>query len=191
MLKGLRRNAMSFLGIILAVVGLATAFAVYLVTDNRSMYRNLVISEVMTSNGSTASDEDGDFRDWIELQNRGQSGISLEGLLLQKGGDDPWQLPTLDLPPSESLLVWASSKDRAESGSELHTDFRLSRDGVQVLLLSSESDVIDSLTVPALARDTSFGRHPSFADVLCFFPNPTPAEPNSGMCIEELLTQSQ
>ena len=39
----------------------------------------LSISEFMASNDVTLTDEDGDFSDWIEIVNSGDSDASLEG----------------------------------------------------------------------------------------------------------------
>ncbi len=187
--EGFLARGKPFAGIIFAVFGLAGAFSFYFWANPTSPYRGLIISEVMTSNGETLSDEDGDYRDWIELENRGTSDIDLSGVALQREGARSWEIPALTLEPSETILIWASSKDRNDAQSELHTSFRLSRDGVQLDLRAEDGKLIHSINVPALARDSSFGVHPSFSDVLCFFPDPTPGVPNSNMCIEEALTR--
>ena len=74
----------------------------------------VIISEVMTDNRTTLADEDGDFSDWIELHNRTDSPVSLDGFGLS---DDPakpfkWRLPETAMTPGEHLLVFASGKDR-------------------------------------------------------------------------------
>lgn len=76
----------------------------------------ICINEVMSSNTSTISDEDGDFSDWIELYNAGGSAIHLEGYGLS---DDSlnlrkWLFPNFSLKAHEHLLLFASGKDRAE-----------------------------------------------------------------------------
>jgi hypothetical protein len=38
-------------------------------------YNQIMINEIMASNGTTIPDEDGDFSDWIELYNNKSSGI--------------------------------------------------------------------------------------------------------------------
>ena len=182
-------RARQMAGLAIAILALGAAFALYFIANPSSPYKGLVISEVMTSNGGTFADEDGDFRDWVELQNRGSSDISLLGVSLERDGDVGWRLPPVTLAPSETLLVWASGKDRAENTSSLHTSFRLSRDGVFLSLRSEDGTIIHSIDVPALARDTSFGAHPVFSDVKCYFPEPTPNRTNSSMCIEEALTR--
>ena len=182
-------RARPFLGLALAVLGLAGAFGLYFFVNPSSPYGGLVISEVMTSNGETIADEDGDFRDWLELENRGSSEIDLSGVLVERDGDASWEFPPIILSPGDRLLIWASSKDRSDPTSDLHTSFRLSRDGVRLELRSPEATLIHQMSVPALARDATFGLHPAFSEVLCFFPEPTPGSQNSNMCIEEARTR--
>ena len=45
-------------------------------------YSNLVINEIMVSNDSIITDEYGEFDDWIEIYNKGDQIINLEGLHL-------------------------------------------------------------------------------------------------------------
>ncbi len=72
------------------------------------------INEFMASNGSTVSDEDGDFEDWIELYNYGTEPVSLAGFGLTDNPSNPfkWVFPDITLAPGEYRLVWASGKDR-------------------------------------------------------------------------------
>ncbi|MDZ7332890.1 MAG: CotH kinase family protein [candidate division KSB1 bacterium] len=76
--------------------------------------QSLVINEVMASNGATIRDEDGDTPDWIELYNRGQQPIDLNGFGLSDDATAPykWTFPAISLPPNQFLLVFASNKDR-------------------------------------------------------------------------------
>ncbi len=78
--------------------------------------QSICINEVMSSNGSTLSDEDGDFSDWIELYNHSDSSINLEGYGISDDSFNigKWVFPNIDLSPGEHLLLFASGKDRAE-----------------------------------------------------------------------------
>ena len=75
----------------------------------------LMISEVVSSNGSTLLDEDGDASDWIELHNPTQEPIDVEGFHLSDDDEQPqrWRLPSRVVGPGERLIVFASGKDRA------------------------------------------------------------------------------
>ena len=68
----------------------------------------------MSSNETILADEDGDFPDWIELYNGGNSPVNLEGYGIS---DDRLDLsksvfPKITLLPKKHLLLFASGKDR-------------------------------------------------------------------------------
>ena len=116
------------------------------------------ITEAMSGNADTLSDEDGETPDWLELFNPGPAPVQLEGWGLsdEDDGDGAWVFPALTLAAGEFRVVFASGKDR--SGEELHTDFKISSDGEQLLLLDDAGAIVDTLIVPALADGRSFGR---------------------------------
>lgn len=72
------------------------------------------INEIQSNNGSTFSDEDGDYEDWIELYNAGTSSINLLNYSLTDNINTPnkWKFPSVVLQPGGYLLVFASGKDR-------------------------------------------------------------------------------
>jgi len=76
--------------------------------------RKICINEVMSSNETILKDEDGDFPDWIELYNRGDSLSNLEGYGISddKQNLKKWVFPKISLLPNEHLLFFASGKDR-------------------------------------------------------------------------------
>ena len=75
---------------------------------------DVVINEVMSSNGSVIHDADGDYGDWIEILNRGTEVVNLEGWGISDRLDQPfrWVFPSLMLGPGARVLVWATGKDR-------------------------------------------------------------------------------
>ncbi len=75
-----------------------------------------MISEVMASNSSIISDEDGDYCDWIEIYNYGDHPLDIKGYGLSDSYNDPyrWTFPDITIKPGEYLLVWASGKNRRE-----------------------------------------------------------------------------
>ncbi len=82
-----------------------------------SLAQSLRINEVVSSNSSFL-DEDGDTPDWIELYNYGNIELSLEGMTLTDNPNDrkKWALPKITLGPDSYLIVFASDKDRNETG---------------------------------------------------------------------------
>ena len=83
------------------------------------------ITEMASANVSGQRDDDGDFSDWIELYNAGNGTVSLEGWYLSDKAEKPsrWRLPAVSLAPGETMLVWASGKDRTTG--QLHANFSL------------------------------------------------------------------
>ena len=78
--------------------------------------QDIVLNEIMASNGMTISDEDGDYPDWIEIYNPGPNSINLEGYGLS---DDPldirrWIFPGVTLSANQFLLIYASGKNRTQ-----------------------------------------------------------------------------
>jgi hypothetical protein len=106
-----------------------------------------VISEFMASNdGALVSDEDGDDSDWIEIYNPSGSVADLEGFFLTDDASDltKWAFPAESLGVDDYLLVWASGKDRAVSGGELHTNFSLRAGGEHLALVKPDGVTIVS-----------------------------------------------
>ena len=91
----------------------------------------VVITEFLAENRDGLADEDGDSSDWIEIQNQGAATVNLDGWSLTDDAGDlrKWFFPAIELLPGEYLLVFASGKDRAIAGSELHSSFRLDKGG--------------------------------------------------------------
>lgn len=74
----------------------------------------VVLNELMSSNGSTLPDEEGDFPDWFELHNAGDVDADLSGYGLS---DDPgrpfkWRLNSATLALGGYQVIFASGKDR-------------------------------------------------------------------------------
>jgi hypothetical protein len=121
---------------------------------------DVVVSEFMADNATTIADEDGDFSDWIELFNNGESPVSLAGWYLTDTRENltQWETPAVTLQPGEFLLVFASGKDRAQLGSELHTNFRLDAGGEYLGLIRSDgTSVAWEADFPEQREDISYG----------------------------------
>lgn len=74
----------------------------------------IVINEVSAAQNAGYPDEDADYSDWIELYNLGASPVNLEGFTLERMEDDliQWTFPSIEIGPSDHLVVFASGKDR-------------------------------------------------------------------------------
>jgi len=151
--------------------------------------KNLIINEVMTSNRCTISDEDGDYPDWFEIYNPGDKEVLLDGYWVTDDPADPyrWAFPAASIGPGDYLTIFASGKDRIDPGNPyLHTNFQLSASGNDLLLIDPEASVIDSISVPALFSNVSFGRKPGNVETWLYFLDATPGAENSSSSYEQV-----
>lgn len=138
---------------------------------------SVVISEFMAANDTILFDEDGEAEDWIELHNTGTSAVNLQNWYLTDDDGDltAWQFPSVVLGADQYLVVFASNKDRAQSGSELHTNFKLKSGGEYLALTMPDGMSIASEYAPEYPEqfdDISYGGG-------SYFPFPTPGAANS------------
>jgi len=125
-----------------------------------------VISEFMAQNSHTLPDQDGDYSDWIEIYNPDTVPVNLAGWYLTDDSSDlnKWQFPSQTIPAGGFLVVFASDKDRAVAGSQLHTNFKLSVDGDFLGLVKPDGATVAwayAPTFPAQFDDLSYG--PTFS----------------------------
>ncbi len=138
------------------------------------------LTEIVSSNGLTLSDEDGDYPDWFEIFNPYLSPISLNSFAVVTGEGEFWQLPSRLLEPEEFLVIFASGKDRNPITGELHTIFRLPQSGGFLGIYDlGANEIVGGATYPAIPRDASYGLS---QDQWCFFAFPTPESANSEEC---------
>jgi hypothetical protein len=148
------------------------------------------INEVCSSNSTIISDPvHGDFSDWIELYNSSGIAVDLTGYFLSDDTADlfKWQLPDgATLAAGEFLLVFADDRDYG-----LHTSFNLNKMGEYVLLSSAAAGIVDSIRVPFLLNDMSYGRLPAEPALLSVFETPTPGVVNIGTAPQHIAALPQ
>jgi hypothetical protein len=125
-----------------------------------------IISEFLAQNDTVLADEDGAFSDWIEIYNPGPGATNLNGFHLTDDASNlsKWKLPSQTVAAGGYLLVFASGKNRAVSGSQLHTSFSLNADGEYLALVASNGTTIVSsfgAAYPEQYPDISYGRQTS------------------------------
>ena len=140
------------------------------------------ISEFLADNGGSTEDEDGDSPDWIEIHNPNTFTLNLGGWHLTDRSDrkTKWAFPAVAIPPGGHRLVFASEKDRAVSGGELHTNFQLAKTGEFLALVAPDGVSVVSEFAPAFPEqkaDVSYGFTASAQ--ARFFKPPTPAAANA------------
>lgn len=145
------------------------------------MGQELTLNEVMSSNDSIIVDEDGDYQDWVEIYNAGNTPVNLGGYGLSDDANEPfrWTFPDTTIQPENFMLIWASNKNRSTVGRDLHTNFAISASGEEVLLTHSNGTLLDELSPTEIPSDFSIGRQPDGTGNWVFFNKPTPGFPNN------------
>lgn len=143
-----------------------------------------VISEFMADNQTGLLDADGEASDWIELCNPTGTTASLNGYYLT---DDPsdltrWRIPAVTVAPNGYLVIFASGKDRAVAGAQLHTNFSLDAAGEFLALVKPDGATVVtefSPVFPSQRADVSYGLD-NVALIEGYFITPTPGVVNGG-----------
>ncbi len=118
------------------------------------------ITEFMAANASGVKDEDGDYSDWIEIQNEDRVGRSLLGWALSDDSKAPrkWVFSEAVVPPGGFSLVFASGKNRLAPKGQWHANFKLNRDGGFLALTSPDGHVASRFApYPRQISDVSYG----------------------------------
>ena len=146
-----------------------------------------LITEFLASNQTGILDEDLTRQDWIEIHNPDASPVNLGGYHLTDDAALParWTFPSgVNLAPGAYLVVFASGKDRAVAGQNLHTNFSLASGG-EYLGLYAPGGMGAALseyapTYPAQSGDVSYGLlNPVAGSPTGFFTTPTPGAANN------------
>ena len=136
----------------------------------------LAINEVVAANLSGITDEDEESSDWIELLNRDEQAVQLDGWRLQDADGNSWGLPDVELAPGALLFVWASGKESTDAA--LHADFKLAADDPGVWLLAPDGCAADEADPGRLYGDISYGREQD-SGAFGYFMEPTPDAANT------------
>lgn len=136
---------------------------------------------------------DGDYPDWIEIYNPGNSSINLMGYGLSDNPSNPykWIFPNIMLLPKEYLVVFASGKDRRNPQKNLHTNFKIDRKGETIVLTNQQGIQCDKKETGEIPVDFSLGRYPDGESTWKISVNPTPGTSNTGILFPGFLDEVQ
>ena len=137
------------------------------------------ITEFMAKNVSYAPDENGEYVDWIEIHNSSDYTVSLNGYALSDSEENlqKWRFPNVSLGAGEYMIVYASGYDRSQTGSNLHTNFRLSTEKEFLILTNASGNMVDYVEYDILKADQSYSRQAD--DSWTTMLPPTPGKSNS------------
>ncbi len=141
--------------------------------------QTVVINEIITSNSTVNTDDDGSYEDWVELYNTGTESINLLGYGLSDNDNlFKWVFPDYSIQPGEHLLVWCSNKNRTDPGFPLHTNFAISAGGETLTLTFPDGTIADQVPAIVIPQNFSYGRAPSGSSTFLIFQQPTPGALN-------------
>ncbi|MSU36031.1 MAG: hypothetical protein EXS36_13200 [Pedosphaera sp.] len=108
-------------------------------------FGQLYLSEFLARNDRGILDEDGDHPDWIEILNSGNNPANLEGWFLTDAAATPtrWRIPAVTVGAHQTIVVFASNKDRAIRGRPLHTNFKLAAEGGHLALIRPDGRTVE------------------------------------------------
>lgn len=163
-----------------------------------SQGKDLRINEFMASNVLTLADNTGEYEDWIEIYNSGDTPADLAGYYIT---NDPariniWKIPAgqperTTIAPHGYIILWA---DKAMDRGAEHTGFKLSKDKGEISLLDKDGrTVLDNVIYKQQFRDVSTGRYPDGAGQYCYSEVNTPGKSNktgyAGYCFPVIVDQ--
>lgn len=141
-------------------------------------FSQLYINEFMASNTGVVVDPDYDeTSDWIELYNAGSETLDIGGWYLSDNFNtkDKWSFPIgVAIKPGAYLVIWA---DGVNTG--LHTNFKLSSDGEDIILSNEQGETIDSIAYPLQEPNISMGRKSDGSNEWVFYTESSPGASNN------------
>ncbi|MFT6182594.1 MAG: hypothetical protein ACJAU0_000338 [Flavobacteriales bacterium] len=137
------------------------------------------LNEVCSSNSSIVADEAGQFDDWIELFNSGETAINLQGWSIGKEStlDNGYEISSdepLFIAPNSFILLWC---DNELSQGNAHLPFKLNNAGEEIFLFAPNDELIESRIIPFHFSNNSWGIN--LANEWRNFQTPTPLLENT------------
>jgi spore coat protein CotH len=140
----------------------------------------LYINEFMASNSTGFMDNFGEFDDWIEIVNKGNTDVYLGDKYLSDNYSTPakWKMPDIFIHPNEFLVFFA---DNSAVQGNMHSNFKLDASKEEIGIFDSDSNYnlpIDTISYTNQFSDISYGRFPDGSPNWFLMNNPTPSLSN-------------
>jgi hypothetical protein len=152
---------------------------------------DVFINEWMSRNSSTIADPaDGDFDDWFELYNAGDSVAYLNAFGISGGisSTNSFVIPAgVQIQPRGTLMVWADNETGQNSVSNVHVNFALNGNGDAIRLLAPDGSLVDSVTFGAQRKDVGEGRWPNGSENIYEMPISTPNASNRLLAVTSFM----
>jgi len=112
---------------------------------------DVALNELMCVNATIFPDGEGECHDYLEIANRSDRDIDLDGYWLSDNAAKPskWRFPKVTLPAGGVLAIHCSGEDQRDDPAHLHAGFKLSK-GETVYLSQPDGTMIDAVALPEL-----------------------------------------
>jgi hypothetical protein len=134
---------------------------IYQVNYAGSLTTSVAVNEIMASNATTQTDQNGQFEDWIELFNKTSAPVDLSGFFLSDDAANrgKYKFPQgTTIPANGYLIVWAD-EDGSQAG--LHANFKLSASGEAIIFSDKDTAEIENIIFYAQETDKGYARRPN------------------------------
>jgi hypothetical protein len=149
---------------------------------NTDVLPQLRINEFMALNTSCCTDEAGEYEDWIEIHNLGDTDINLANYYMSDDLSNPFNsrirstnAAETTIPAKGYIVIWADG-DRDQG--ERHVDFRLNQAGESIGLYYIDGRMIDEHSFGVQTADKSVGRLPNGTGSFQVLASPSPGAAN-------------
>lgn len=120
---------------------------------------DIVLNEVVANNASVVTNEQGKFKDYIEIVNTTAVPLGLNTICISDDAAVPtkWKFPgSVFILPGQHLLVWSDDNDNVYL--DPHTNFNLSSTGGFLSLSDTLGNVFQTTNSPSQNLDEAWGR---------------------------------
>lgn len=138
-------------------------------TDTITVEQKIVISEILSSN-SKYMEHDGDFCDIIELANVSDEDVDLAEFYISDTLFNPMKAHLTGVIERGGMKVFFCVGEGADA-SRAELPFKISASGETVVLTDSTGNIVETVDVPKLQKNTSFARMEDGSFAVC--ENPT------------------
>ncbi len=143
---------------------------------------DVVLNEFLARNDAANADAAGEFDDWVELYNTGDSIVSLDGLYLTDDETIPTKFAldaSAGIDAGDWAVIWCD--DQEEQGAD-HAGFKIGGAsgflGLYLAVDGGEPVAIDTITYEAQVPDVSMARTPDGSVSWASDATPTPRASN-------------
>ncbi|MEZ5198187.1 MAG: CotH kinase family protein [Bacteroidales bacterium] len=163
---------------------IAFAFFLFVCLTPDLLFSQLVINEYSACNLESFTDNYGQYEDWVELYNSGNTSVTLGGYYLSDNPEDStkWQFPDgITISANDFLVVWLSGRNEV-SGSNYHSSFKLTqtKDNTESIVLTNPQGVIvDQVQLEITRKEHSRGRSENGGEEWGIYLDPTPGNSNT------------